>query len=38
MWSGRPIHMHMYIRSLQVAITTLNEDHEVIDPYIKISP
>ena len=27
---GRQIDMHMYIHSLQVAITTLNEDHEGI--------
>ena len=27
---GRQIDMHTYIHSLQVAITTLNKDHEVI--------
>ena len=30
MWSGRQIHMHTYIHSLQVAITTQNNDHEII--------
>ena len=35
---GRQIDMHTYIHSLQVTITTLNKDHEVIEPYIKISP
>ena len=27
---GRQIDMHAYVHSLQVAITTLHEDHEVI--------